>query len=167
MADLGMTVNVNEIPERQAFEPVPPGEYTCMIVASEMKPTKDQTGEMLVLEIDIQDGASAGRKLFERLNLKNKNDKAVEIAFQTLGEIIKAVGKTSIKDSNELHNKRFIARIEVEQGKPYEKDGVTKEGSPQNRIKKYMPVSGASSPQAAAAVAASPDAALPPWKRAK
>lgn len=170
MADLGTTINVNEIPERQEFTPLPPGDYACMITASEMKPTKNGAGEYLELSIEVQDGQFANRKLFERLNLKNANPDAERIAYESLGELCRAMSKTTIKDSNELHNKRFVARVEVEQGKPYTKDGVTKEGSAQNRIKKYLNISGSApatntnQPQAAA-VSSAQDAALPPWKR--
>lgn len=165
MAKLENTFDANTVPEREEFTPVPPGTYTGMIVASELKDTK-AGGQMIVLEIDIQDGDSAGRKLFERLNIKNDNQKAVDIAFRTLGEIVKAVGKTTIKDTEELHNKRFSMEVRVSPAKPYvDKDGNNQPGSPQNEIKKFLPVSGSvSTPNA---VESKPQKADPPWKKAK
>lgn len=169
MANLGMVVNVDEIPEREDFTPVPPGVYTAIITDSEMKPTS-KGGEMLVLTIELVDN---NRKIFERLNLKNDNETAVKIAFQTLGEIIKAVGKTTIKDSNELHNKRISVEVVVDPAKPYMKDGVQQPGSAQNRIKRYAPhgtVQSVSTTPAAANTEAAPAAStdsLPPWKRSK
>lgn len=165
MANLGMLVDVNDIPEREAFEPVPPGDYTAMITESEMKATKDNLGEMLVLTVELQDGNGGSRKLFERLNLKNKNETAVKIAFQTLGEIIKAVGKTSIKDSEELHNKRLTVTVVVDPAKPYMKDGVQQPGSPQNRIKKYAPYGALDNTAGVAQAAPASGDNLPPWKR--
>lgn len=175
MANLGMVVNVDEIPERDDFTPVPPGTYTAIITESEMKAT-NSGGEMLVLTVELPDVNN--RKIFERLNLKNNNETAVKIAFQTLGEIIKAVGKTTIKDSDELHGKRMTIDVVVDPAKPYMKDGVQQPGSPQNRIKKYSvygtaansgvaQTAPANTSQSAPAGAAASSDALPPWKRGK
>jgi hypothetical protein len=168
MVALPQMINADEIPERDDFSPLPAGTYAGIITASEMKPTKDGTGTMLVLTIDVVDGEYQGRKIFERLNLRNKNPQAEEIAEKTLGEITRACGKTIIKDSDELHNKRFMMVVEVEQGKPYQKDGMTVEGKPQNRVKKYHAVGGAATatgnPQAAATAAGGASSAAP-WKR--
>lgn len=166
MAKLDQTFNANEVPEREEFTPIPPGTYTAMVVASELKDTA-KGGQMIVLELDIQEGEHSGRKLFERLNIKNDNPKAVDIAFRTLGEIVKAVGKTTIKDTEELHNKRMHVEVRVEPPKPYvDKDGNNQPGSAQNSIKRYLPVSGAvSTPKTVESK--SDDKAVPPWKRNK
>jgi len=173
MAQLGMVINADEIPERTGgYALLQPGTYTAMITESEMKPTS--SGEMLVLTVDVPD---EGGKIIERLNLKNKSEVAEKIAYQTLGEIIRAVGKTTIKDSDELHNKRMTVDVVVDPAKPYVKDGVEKPGYPQNRIRKYM-VHGSVANQKTESVQAAPSAAspaqaqpassgenLPPWKR--
>lgn len=144
------------------FEVVPPGEYEAMIIESEMKATKDGNGAYVQLKIQLKNG----RILFERLNIQNKNEKAVEIAYRTLKKICEAVGKTSIKDTSELHNKKMLVVVEVEKGKPYEKDGVMKDGRDQNTIKAYKQLGGAAEP-ASGNAASSPNTAanVPPWKR--
>lgn len=170
MAKLDSTFSSNDVPAREEFTPVAPGSYTGMIVASEIKGTS-KGGQMIVLEIDIQDGEAAGRKLFERLNIKNDNPQAVDIAFRTLGEIVKAVGRTTIKDTEELHNKRFKMEVRVEPAKPYTKDGVEHPGSPQNSIKKFLPVgtqSVSGSDSTPKAVESNVQVkADPPWKKAR
>jgi len=143
MAKLGTVVNADEIEERKGYEPLPPGVYTGMITESEMKPTAN--GQMLVLSIEIQDEDFKGRKILERLNIehsgKDTSAKTVEIAYQVLGEIIRAVGKKTIKDSEELHNKRFDLKVKVDAPKPYkDKQGVEQPGSAQNSVQKYGPV---------------------------
>lgn len=161
MVALPQTFNRADVPEDD-FEPLQPGIYEAMITESEMKATNDGMGAYLQLKIQV-DG---GRVLFERLNLQNKNEKAVEIAYRTLGKICDAIGKTSIKDSNELHNKRFKVEVEVEKGKPYTKDGEQKEGRDQNRIKKYLPYNEAGGEAASANPSASPaQGNTPPWKK--
>lgn len=130
MANLGQKINVEDLPERNEYAPLPAGKYTMMIVNSEMKPTKTPGGEMLVLEMDVQDGPQKGRKIFERLNLKNANEQTVDIAMAALGDLCKAIGKKTVSDSVELHNKRFIADVAVTPPKG--------EYGPGNKIKKYI-----------------------------
>jgi hypothetical protein len=141
MAKLGQVVNADEIEERKGYEPLPPGDYTAMITESEMKPTDH--GQMLVLTLEIQDEEFKGRKIFERLNIehsgKDTSAKTVEIAYQVLGEIIRACGKKTIKDTEELHNKRLNIKVRVDAPKEYT-DKKTKEkkmGTAQNSISKY------------------------------
>ena len=63
-----------------------------LIVNSEMRATTDGTGQLLWLELDVLEGAYAGRKLFDRLNLVNANPTTVEIAQRTLSAICHATG---------------------------------------------------------------------------
>jgi len=182
MAKLDGIFDASTVPERDEFTPVPPGTYTAMIVASEIKATQ-KGGQMIVLELDIQEGEQSGRKLFERLNIKNDNEKAVNIAFRVLGEIVKAVGKGTIKDTDELHDIRLLVDVRVDPPQAY-KDKTTgemKEGKPQNSIKKFMPyAAGKTTPVAKTkrvvstkpkaveeAVEESGGKELPPWKRKK
>ena len=163
MVQLPQRFNVADVPEDE-YEVIPPGNYVAMITESDMKPTKDGEGAYVELKIQL-DG---GRVLFERLNIQNKNEKAVEIAYKTLAKICNACNKTSIQKTEELHNIRFKVDVEVEKGKPYFKDGVQKDGNDQNRIKKYYSINEASAaPASGKAPASADDAALPPWKRAK
>ena len=171
MAQLG-SFDANSVGERQDYSAVPAGRYRIMATSSDMKPTKNGAGNYLQIEYDIQAGEHQGRKLFERLNLDNPNQTAVDIAYRTLGEICKAVGKLQITDSMELHNIAMECDVAVEEGQPYTKDGVQKEGKPQNVIKRYYKI-GEAPKQAQQAGAAAPTTttqatatkATPPWKR--
>lgn len=147
MADLGFQFKSEEV-EVQDFTPLPEGEYVCMFTSSEMKETKAKTGQYIQLQLDVVEGEHAGRTLIERLNIKNPNEKAVEIAYQTLKRICDAVNKPSISNTEELHNIRLIVRVKVEKSKPYEKDGVTQEGNMQNVIKGYKSIKEKSATQA-------------------
>lgn len=171
MAKLEGVFNAADVPERDDFTPVPPGAYNVMIVSSEIKETS-KGGQMLVVEMDIQDGDHSGRKLFDRLNIKNENSKTVDIAYRTLGEIVKAVGKSTIADTNELHDKRLTVNVSVEPAKPYTKDGVDHPGKPQNSVKRYLPYGGAVAATPAQATTTQAvqgisqvGASTPPWKR--
>lgn len=112
MAKIGF--NTADAPEpTNDFDPIPAGDYPMRVINSEMKDTKDGTGKMLVLEMDITDGPCAGRKHWERFNLVNKNAQAVEIAQRSLAQLCLAVGKVSVDDSDELHMLPFIAKMKV------------------------------------------------------
>jgi hypothetical protein len=117
--------------EPNDFGVIPPGDYEACIVNSEMKATKDGTGQYLNLEIQIVGGQYQNRKLFEKLNLVNKNDQAVTIAKGTLSAICRAVNVLTPNDSSELHNKTF--RVAV---------GVRKndyKGDMENHVKSFKP----------------------------
>jgi hypothetical protein len=170
MASLGMQFNAADVePAGSGFEVIPAGKYQVQIVNSEMRETKSGSGQYLWLELSILDGEHANKRLFERLNLVNSNDKAVEIAQRTLSAICHATGQMSVSDSEQLHHRTMIANVKVKPAGP-DKSGTQREAS--NEIGGYEAVS-SSRPAALArdvavaetkmAAPAAPKAA--PWRR--
>lgn len=152
MAKIGF--NTADAPEPDNnFDPIPAGDYPMRVIGSEMKDTKDGTGKMLVLEMDITDGPSAGRKHWERFNLVNKNAQAVEIAQRSLAQLCLAVGKVSVEDSDELHMLPFIAKMKVTPPKG--------EYSAGNQISAYKAVEGGGTKASTATKAEDKPAASP------
>jgi hypothetical protein len=96
-------------------------------------------GSFLKLELEVIDGPCKGRKLFDRLNLNNPNAQAVDIAKATLSAICHSVGKLTVSDSNELHNKPMLA---VVRKVPMKKQGQVVEGAFSNEIATYKPIGG-------------------------
>lgn len=124
------------IPEGQTvYEELPAGRYVVRLTAEETRPTKRGDGEYLALTWTIEGGQHAGRKLIDRLNLRNPSQKAVDIARRTLQAICEAANHQRPNDTAEL----LGCRVEVEtfledfNGKSYA------------RIKSYAPA-----PEAAA-----------------
>jgi hypothetical protein len=78
-----------------------------------MKPTKNGTGQYLELKLQVIDGKFANRVLFDRLNLKNDNQQAVEIAQRTLAAICHATGVMQVQDSQQLHGIPMEARVSI------------------------------------------------------
>lgn len=142
--------NANEIEPQQSREPVPAGWYKAVITESEEKPTKAQTGSYLQMTIEIVEGEHQGRKVFGRLNLKNPNSTAVEIAQRTLSSICRAVGVATPRTSADLHDKVMMIRVAVTPPR----DGF----DAGNDIKEYGPVGAKKAPAASGG-------ATPPWKR--
>lgn len=109
----GYNFNAEEIEPSSSFDPIPAGWYKAIISASEMKPTRDGYGEYLSLTLQVIEGQYANRLVFARLNLKNANDKAVDIARKDLAAICRAVGVMSPKASEELHDKPLMIKVKV------------------------------------------------------
>jgi hypothetical protein len=133
-------------------EVIAPGKYKAVITKSEERPTKAQTGSMLVLTCQIIEGPHQGLSLSDRLNLNNPNKTAEEIAQRTLSAICRAVGVMMPNESSDLHDKPMLITVKV---KPAEGNYQAS-----NEIAGYEPCGGGG-----AAAAAPVAAAVPPWKR--
>lgn len=131
MADLsGFNADDHEVRD---FEAIPAGQYTAIIQASEMKPTKAGDGAYLQLTFQVIEGAHKNRLLWARLNLDNKSKAAVDIANGELAAICRAVGIMRPKDSEDLHSKPMSIRVAQKTGT---------DGEVRNEIKGYRPTGG-------------------------
>jgi len=99
--------------EPQSFDIIPKGDYPAVMVASEIKDTKAGDSKYLNIEMVIIDGPYKGRKLWDILNLWNKNPEAVEIAKGTLSSICRAIDVLTPSDTSELHNKPLIVSVAI------------------------------------------------------
>ena len=109
----GYNFNAESIEPNTSYEPIPAGWYTAIISSSEMKATRDGYGEYLSLTLQVIEGQYENRLVFARLNLKNANDKAVDIARKDLAAICRAVGVMSPQASEELHDIPLMIKVKV------------------------------------------------------
>jgi len=121
--------DANTVDPNFAFDPIPAGNYTAVITASEMKKTKKGTGQYLKLTFQVIEGEHKGRNLWARLNLDNPDAQAVKIARAELSAICRAVGVLAPKDSVELHNLPLMIKVGVK--------NRDDNGEPTNVIKGY------------------------------
>ena len=162
MADL-RGFNAHDVEPQEAFDPLPAGEYLCIVTTSEMKPTKSGNGAFLELEFAVIDGPYKGRKLWDRLNLANPNETTVKIAQATLSALCRAVGVMTPQDSCELHDIPVVVKVRVE------KRADTDE--PTNVIKGYRkrettpPAAALGAPRSPATPSPFARPSTPPWKR--
>lgn len=169
----GGAFDASGVDPQAPIEIIPAGKYLAQIVASEMKQTKDQSGEYLALTFGIIDGEYDGRKVFDNLNLVNANPKTSQIAQSQLSAICHAIGKLNIEDSEQLHFQTMEITVSVELDKRDEGLPV-EERRRQNRIKGYAPANPngaqpANAPpraQGGGGAAAAPRAATPPARTA-
>jgi hypothetical protein len=111
-----LNFDANQVAPNTGFEPVPEGWYNVAISESEMKPTKDGAGAMLVLKMSIIDGPHTGKPIFTRLNLQNANQQAVDIAYGELSAICHVTGVFQVADSSQLHGIPFQVKVNVRKG---------------------------------------------------
>lgn len=164
---LGQTFDASEV-EISEYELLPEGDYTLQVIDSEMKGVKND-GIQLVFTFQVVGSTHDGKQIKERLNIKNNNEKAVEISFQTLAKLVQACGLVKVNDSSELHGKKFMGHIAIKKGEgTYIKDGVEKPSADQNVIKKYTVLNGATpmaNQQAQSAAPATDGAKKMPWAK--
>jgi Protein of unknown function (DUF669) len=145
--------------EPASFAPPPPlADYHVRIIESEAKPTSDNSGGYLRLDLEILDpGPQVGRKVPYFLNLFNKAQQTVEIAYRQLSAVCYVTGVFNISDSRQLHGIPFIATIGPQAENPtYSKVFAVKD------INGNLPGKTGAQPAAPAPVAAAPPAWAPP-----
>ncbi len=152
MASLNFKASNVELTER-SYDALPEGDYEMIVTKSDTKPTKAGNGHYLKLEMQIIAGQFSGRRHWERLNLDNPSQRTVKIAQEQLARLCMAVGLDEIQDSEELHDRAFIATL-----------GIDKKDATRNVVWDYKPAEGASP---APATAAKPAAAAAPAKSAR
>ena len=108
--------DANEV-QPVSFDPLPERSYLAAITDSEMKPTKDGSGQFLNLKFLVLDGQYKGRTLFCNLNLSNQNEQTVRISQGQLSAICRAVKIMTPKDSIELHNLPMTIKVKCSRRK--------------------------------------------------
>lgn len=151
MADLG-GFDANEWEPNGSFEAIPEGWYPVVITESDMVDTKAGDGRYLKLKLQIIDGPFSGRTLFDQLNLENPNETAVKIAKGSLSAICRAVGRMTVRQSEELHNLPLQARVIQEEYR----------GEMKNKVKGYKAAAEAAPAPAQSARTAAPAQAPQP-----
>jgi len=148
------TININDIPaQTNDYAPIPAGEYIATIKDAEVKVTKDGTGQYIKLKLQIDAPSNTGRVIFSNLNIQNKSEAAERIGRQQLGEIMRALGLSSVANTDQLVGGTVGIKVAIREAQNgYEA---------QNEVKGYKSMKG-SAPPAADAPAGSGKAS-PPW----
>lgn len=165
MSGAGVTLNFDatNVQPAAALDPIPSGWYNCIMTESEMKPTEKPGGMYLETTMQVMDGAYAGRKVFDRLNLQNANPIAVEIAYKQLSAICHAVGVIQVANSQQLHNRPMQVKVSLRQGGINQANGVAYDAY--NEVKGYKAIEAttAAAPIAPPVPPAPAGASAAPW----
>jgi len=124
---------------------IPSGIYDAMMTASREVPTKDSMPtnpkSFYEFEYTIQGGEFAGTKLYDRLNINNPNQTAVNIAYGTLSAICHVTGVMHINDTQQLHN-RPLKLVVSKEPRNDQTDRKPEERDQTNRITAYKDING-------------------------
>lgn len=122
MAQLGQKFDATTHDTTQNdYAELPNGTYELEIEASDVVATRAGDGTILkTTMVVLRPEEFAKRKLFGNYNLENKNAQAQEIGQKQFASLCRAIGKSEVEDSEDLHFQAFTAKIGL--GKP-SKDG--------------------------------------------
>lgn len=96
---------------------VPKGWYSVVIAATRTKENNARTGSYLELELEIIEGEYKKRRIWDRLNLDNPNQTAVEIAKASLSAICHAVNVLTPQTAEEFCDRPLMALVDIQPAK--------------------------------------------------
>jgi Protein of unknown function (DUF669) len=112
---VALNFNATTVAPQITLEALPSGLYPVIITKSIEKPTAAGDGSYLEIEMTITnyqtDTKMNGRKVIDRLNINNKNQTAVDIAYSTLSAICHVTNRLNINASEELHGIPFFVNV--------------------------------------------------------
>lgn len=143
MAQLATAFDPTSVEPQKAFEPLPRGDYSVMVVNTSVEKTKAGDGSMLAVELEVQAGPHARRKVFDRITLDNPSVQAVEIGQRQLSGLCHATGWLKpLRDSDALHGRTCVAKVGIEvdkNGKYADKNKVVAYTSSTDGLKALVP----------------------------
>jgi hypothetical protein len=159
MAFLDQEFNADDFVTSSNFDPLPEGWYNVTIAGAEVKNTKAGTGQYIAIKYTVTGPTHQGRVVFGNLNIKNPNPRAEEIGREQLGAMMRAIGLSKIKDTDQLIGGNLAIKLSIQRDPTYGES---------NDVKAFKAISGATLPAPSAAPQSAPapaPAATPPWAR--
>lgn len=101
---------------------IPAGDYVAIAIESEVKTTKKGDGKYCQFKFVIIEGPHKEQYLWTRLNVANPNAVAQRIGNEQLATLCRAVGKRTIRATEELHQIPLILTVTME-SRPPQVDG--------------------------------------------
>jgi hypothetical protein len=105
--------DATSVAPQQSLSPIPAGTYVASIIESDVKTTKENTGQYIQAVFQVLDGQFAGRKVFGRINVRNQNAQAEQIGQAQLSALQHAVGVLRMDDTQQLHGRPVQIRVKV------------------------------------------------------
>ena len=155
-----MNFDASTVAPQQAFKVLPAGVYSVVATESEVKPTKNGTGQVAQFTMQVVEGEHTGRKIFARFNIANQNPEAERIGQSQFSAFCHAAGVLQVSDTAQLHGRPVRAKVKIRK----DPSGQYEES---NEVSGFEAgTTGPSAPAIQSPVAAPAAAATPPWKRA-
>jgi hypothetical protein len=154
---LDESFDLDSLPVSQpSFEPLPAGWYMASINSAEIRPTKSG-GKMIAIKYEVLGPTHSGR--FGNINIRNANPKAEEIGRQQLGDIMRAIGLSRLRDTDDFIGGKLSIKVQVTQSEQY---------GPGNDIRAWKAIEGSAIPRPtmpSSAPAQATSASSPPWAK--
>jgi len=156
MAKFDEVFDAGTLPEKTSTEPLPAGQYQCEIKGADVKDTKAGTGKYISLDLCVNDGQFANRRIFGNINVRNPNPVAEEIGRAQLGELMRAVGLAKLSDSDQLIGCVLQVKVNVKKDDQY---------GDRNEIKSFKSAGSKPPKQQASEAKPKSDPGKPPWAK--
>ena len=143
------------------FSPIPIAWYQAKIDGAELKITQNQRGKYIAVRYSITGPSHQGRVVFDNVNIVNDNPKAVEIGYERLARICKAIGRTVVQDTDQLIGGILDIKVDIQKSAEHGDRNIVKGVRAPESGASSMPNFGASAAPKAAPVPADWQAPLP------
>jgi len=119
MALLNATLNQQDLPQADNFDPLPAGWYDAVIEEAEVKDNNSGTGKYINIRFSVNGPTHQGRKLFTIINYIHQNPKAQEIGLKQINALISALGINSLTDTDQLIGGNVSIKVTVKKDEQY------------------------------------------------
>lgn len=153
MAQLGQTLNPNEMePGRPGFEVIPIGWYHMHIIENASEVNKQNTGELLKVTWEVQEGDHEKARVFDNINYLHEKPIVQKIGQGMVKNICDAIGYTDhLSDADVLMFQSCWVKVGIEPA-----SGIYAEKNKILDVKKYDPAGPPVAAKPAAATAGKP-----------
>ncbi len=114
LSTMGIDPNVEE--NNGGFTLIPEGTYKAVVVGDTIKMTKDSTGRVMELQVQIIEGPYAGNVIKDRINIVNKSAQAQAIGQGQLKRICSLTGcPFPPSDTTKIYGKPLLITVKHEE----------------------------------------------------
>ena len=131
-SDIGVSFNINEMPDKPAFEPIPAGWYSVEVKTCELKESQGGGSWYINIRHDVTEGDHAGRSVWGMVTIKNPSRTDMEEWGRAqIGEIMRAFGLESFANGDQIVGGRCMIRVGIKPPKDgYDASNTVKEWRP-------------------------------------
>ena len=161
--NLGINLDVNDMPEESGFAPLPVGWYQTNIVSAEIKTSNAGDSTYMNIRYDIQGPSHQGRVVYGMCGVTNNDPKKEETSRYFMGQLMRACGLQKLTDTDQLIGCHPEIQLTLKPAVMETINGQEVEKYPAgNNIKTYRSMSGSTMPSATGEATGG---AKPPWQK--
>lgn len=117
--------DATNIDPSQGTPSLPVGKHPVVIKEGEVKGTKDNSGGLVALTLEIIDGPQKGTTGVYRINLYNASQEARDIAQRQMSALCHVTGVFKVENLQQLYGKPFVVEVGLQKGEEAQQKGYT------------------------------------------